>query len=87
MKVKSLLADANFGMLPDLEIADLLNEARARYGYPKFVHYSPGEEQSRANGGNRHEIRGQRYFPGAHLRRPARTWRCWPPPTGRHIGR
>ena len=45
MKVKSLLlADANFGMLPrDLEIADLLNEARARYGYPKFVHYSPAK--------------------------------------------
>jgi putative methyltransferase len=45
MKVKSiLLADANFGMLPrDLEIADLLNAARAKHGYPRFVHYSPAK--------------------------------------------
>ena len=39
-----LLTDANFGIFPrDLEIADLLNAARARYGHPRFVHYSPAK--------------------------------------------
>jgi putative methyltransferase len=45
MKVKSIiLADANFGILErDLEIADRLNAARARHGYPRFIHYSPAK--------------------------------------------
>jgi putative methyltransferase len=45
MKVHAiLLADANFGMPPrDLQIADWLNEAKAKYGYPRFVHYSPAK--------------------------------------------
>jgi putative methyltransferase len=45
MKVKSiLLADANFGILArDLEIADWLNETRARHGFPRFIHYSPAK--------------------------------------------
>jgi putative methyltransferase len=45
MKVKSIiLADANFGILArDLEIADLLNETRARHGHPRFIHYSPAK--------------------------------------------
>jgi len=35
------LADANFGILPrDVEIADHLAAARAKYGYPKFLYYS-----------------------------------------------
>lgn len=35
------LADANFGILPrDLEIADVLIEARKKHGYPKFLCYS-----------------------------------------------
>jgi putative methyltransferase len=39
-----ILADANFGILPrDVEIADLINEARAREGYPRYVHYSPAK--------------------------------------------
>jgi 2-(S-pantetheinyl)-carbapenam-3-carboxylate methyltransferase len=39
-----ILADANFGILPrDLEIADILNEARSKLGHPKFVHYSPAK--------------------------------------------
>jgi putative methyltransferase len=39
-----LLADANFGILPrDVEIAGLLNKARAKYGFPRFVHYSPAK--------------------------------------------
>ena len=45
VKVKSIiLADANFGILErDLAIADLLNAARARHGYPRFIHYSPAK--------------------------------------------
>lgn len=45
MKVNGImLADANFGILPrDLEIADLLIEARSRHGHPRFVHYSPAK--------------------------------------------
>ena len=45
MRLNSLLlADANFGILPrDVEIAALLNKARAKYGFPRFVHYSPAK--------------------------------------------
>ena len=45
MKVNAImLTDANFGILPrDLEIADILNEARSKGGHPKFVHYSPAK--------------------------------------------
>src|SRR4030095_204717 len=45
MKVNGImLADANFGILPrDLEIADLLIEARRQHGYPRFIHYSPAK--------------------------------------------
>jgi putative methyltransferase len=45
MQVNGLmLADANFGILPrDPEIADFLNETRVRYGFPRFVHYSPAK--------------------------------------------
>jgi len=39
-----MLADANFGILPrDPEIADFLNQTRARHGFPRFVHYSPAK--------------------------------------------
>lgn len=39
-----LLTDANFGILPrDVELAELLNEAKAKYGHPRFVHYSPAK--------------------------------------------
>jgi putative methyltransferase len=35
------LADANFGILPrDVEIADRLAAARAKWGYPKYLYYS-----------------------------------------------
>ncbi|HEY7413347.1 MAG TPA: cobalamin-dependent protein [Vicinamibacteria bacterium] len=45
MQVKSIiLADANFGILErDLEIADLLNDWRARTGFPRYIHYSPAK--------------------------------------------
>jgi putative methyltransferase len=45
MKVNGImLADANFGISPrDLEIADLLIEARNHHGHPRFVHYSPAK--------------------------------------------
>jgi putative methyltransferase len=39
-----MLADANFGILPrDPEIADLINDVRGQFGYPRFVHYSPAK--------------------------------------------
>jgi putative methyltransferase len=44
-----MMADANFGILPrDVEIADLLNDARARYhGYPQFFFYSAAKNNPR----------------------------------------
>jgi putative methyltransferase len=38
------LADANFGILPrDLQIADWINEAYERHGFPRAMYYSPAK--------------------------------------------